>query len=210
MSDTNPSKDELQRLRLVAAELEDEVTTLRRRLQDAPKRVRTLEERLLEAVGPEKVSEAQEVMRIGQLSWRMRDDDNLLLGRIEGELLRALDIAAQRLRGRGRLLSPQVHVREQHLSTIVDALEDANGEEVRLTRGEFELLRALSEMPGYVLTRDNLLDEISHREWEVLDRTVDVLIGRLRRKIEENPKDPSFILTVHGVGYVFSRGKTRS
>jgi proteasome-associated ATPase len=51
MSDTDPTPDELQRLRLVAAELEDEVTTLRRRLQDAPKRVRTLEERLLETKG---------------------------------------------------------------------------------------------------------------------------------------------------------------
>ena len=93
---------------------------------------RILEQRLLAAVGPEQAAEAQEIIRIGQLSWRMRDDDNLLLGRIEGELLRALDIAAQRLRDRGRLLSPQVPVHEQHVSALVDALKDTTGEAIRL------------------------------------------------------------------------------
>ncbi|SDR38384.1 response regulator [Pseudovibrio sp. Tun.PSC04-5.I4] len=83
-------------------------------------------------------------------------------------------------------------------------LLSAAQEDVRLTRGEFELLAALCENTGRVLTRDNLLDYLNHREWDPSDRTVDVLIGRLRRKIEVNPKDPSLIVTVHGVGYVFT------
>ncbi|WP_108818325.1 response regulator [Pseudovibrio sp. Alg231-02] len=83
-------------------------------------------------------------------------------------------------------------------------LQSPEGEDVRLTRGEFELLSALVENKGRVLTRDNLLDHLNHREWDPSDRTVDVLIGRLRRKIETNPKDPTLIMTVHGVGYVFT------
>lgn len=83
-------------------------------------------------------------------------------------------------------------------------LQSPEGEDVRLTRGEFELLSALVENKGRVLTRDNLLDHLNHREWDPSDRTVDVLIGRLRRKIEANPKDPTLIMTVHGVGYVFT------
>jgi len=83
-------------------------------------------------------------------------------------------------------------------------LVSPNGEDVRLTRGEFELLNAFASKAGRVLTRDNLLDFISHREWDPTDRTIDVLIGRIRRKIEPDPQNPIIILTVHGVGYVFS------
>lgn len=83
-------------------------------------------------------------------------------------------------------------------------LESPDGKEVRLTRGEFELLAALVFRPGLVMTRDNLLDHISHREWAPEDRSVDVLVGRIRRKIETDPQNPSLIITVHGVGYVFA------
>ncbi|UCC86445.1 MAG: hypothetical protein JSV81_16560 [Anaerolineales bacterium] len=65
--------------------------------------VQALEQRLLEAVGPERREEAMEVLKIGRLSWRLRDDDNLLVGRLESQLLRALELAAGRLRAAGRL-----------------------------------------------------------------------------------------------------------
>lgn len=78
------------------------------------------------------------------------------------------------------------------------------GQNVHLSRGEFDLLLALVSNPGRVLTRDCLLDHLCHREWDPIDRTVDVLIGRLRKKIEDDPKNPSMIMTVHGVGYVFT------
>ncbi len=84
------------------------------------------------------------------------------------------------------------------------SLESPDGEDVRLTRGEFELLAALVNNPNRVMSRDNLLDYTSNRDWAPNDRTVDVLIGRIRRKIEPDPHVPSMIITVHGVGYVFA------
>ncbi|MEJ2210198.1 MAG: PEP/pyruvate-binding domain-containing protein [Anaerolineae bacterium] len=62
-----------------------------------------LEQRLLAAVGPERQKEARQVIEIGRLSWRLRDDDNVLVGRLESQLLRALEEAARRLRAAGRL-----------------------------------------------------------------------------------------------------------
>lgn len=85
-------------------------------------------------------------------------------------------------------------------------LVSPEGKDVHLTRGEFELMAALVGQPGRVMTRDNLLDYLNHREWDPSDRTVDVLIGRVRRKIEADPKRPELIMTVHGVGYVFTGG----
>lgn len=85
-------------------------------------------------------------------------------------------------------------------------LINAANENVHLTRGEFELLSALSTQKGRVLTRDNLLDHLNHRQCDPTDRTVDVLVARVRKKIERDPKDPELIVTVHGVGYVFTGG----
>ncbi|WP_371225042.1 response regulator [Roseovarius sp. 2305UL8-3] len=82
-------------------------------------------------------------------------------------------------------------------------LTDPDGEDVHLTRGEFELLSFMAKRAGRVLQRDLLLDCLTSREWQPYDRTVDVLIGRLRTKIETDPKSPELIVTVHGVGYVF-------
>lgn len=75
------------------------------------------------------------------------------------------------------------------------------GEAVRLTRGEFDVLAALARNPGRALTRDQLLDLTQHDGEAVIDRTIDVLVGRLRRKIEQDPKHPAIIMTVHGIGY---------
>ena len=84
------------------------------------------------------------------------------------------------------------------------SLTDPNGREVRLTRAEFELLATLVSHSGRIFTRDALIDQVSRRDRDPLDRTVDVLIGRLRRKIEANPAQPRLIITVHGIGYVFA------
>lgn len=83
-------------------------------------------------------------------------------------------------------------------------LRHNNGKIVHLTRGEFELLAALAGHKGKVMTRDQLLDHISHREWAPNDRTIDVLVNRLRQKIDEPPREPRHLITVHGVGYVFN------
>ena len=54
------------------------------------------------------------------------------------------------------------------------------------------------------MTREQILDQIRDREWVPSDRTVDVLIGRLRRKLDDDPANPKLILTVHGAGYLFT------
>ena len=82
-------------------------------------------------------------------------------------------------------------------------LADARGREVPLTSMEFDLLKALVEHPNQVLSRDQLLGLTRNREWEPFDRSVDILIARLRRKVEDDPERPSAIRTVRGAGYMF-------
>ena len=79
----------------------------------------------------------------------------------------------------------------------------AGGSE-RLPEGEFKLLNALISRRGQVLSRDQLMDAIHDREWTPNDRSVDVLVGRLRKKLNDSPLDPHFILTAHGAGYMFA------
>ena len=78
------------------------------------------------------------------------------------------------------------------------------GEDIELTSGEFDLLRALAEAPNRPLTRDRLLDLTRSREWSPFDRSVDVLIGRIRKKLEPDPTRPTLIKTVRTVGYILA------
>ena len=84
------------------------------------------------------------------------------------------------------------------------SLHAPDGALVDLTAGEFDLLLALVEHPGRVLNRDQLLDLTRGREAGPFDRSIDVQVSRLRRKIEEDPKQPELIKTVRGGGYVFA------
>jgi DNA-binding response OmpR family regulator len=79
-----------------------------------------------------------------------------------------------------------------------------DGSEVRLTTGEFELLAAFVANPNQVLSRDRLLDLARNREAGPFDRTIDVQVGRLRRKLDDDPQNPSLIKTVRGTGYIFT------
>ena len=83
------------------------------------------------------------------------------------------------------------------------SLRGALGSEVPLTRSEFALLVAFVRNPGRVLSRDQLLDAVVGRAAEPFDRSIDVLVGRLRKKIEPDPRTPSLVLTVVGEGYKF-------
>ncbi len=75
---------------------------------------------------------------------------------------------------------------------------------VPLTTAEFRLLTAFVTSPQQALDRDHLLGLVAEREWSPYDRSVDVLIGKLRQKIEPDPKSPTLIKTERGVGYIFS------
>jgi two-component system phosphate regulon response regulator OmpR len=72
---------------------------------------------------------------------------------------------------------------------------------------EFDLLRVFTEHPNQVLTRDQLLTLTRNREWEPFDRSIDIRIARLRRKVEPDPENPQIIRTVRGAGYMFVPGK---
>ncbi|CAA6606156.1 DNA-binding response regulator in two-component regulatory system with EnvZ [Rhodospirillaceae bacterium LM-1] len=90
------------------------------------------------------------------------------------------------------------------LDTESRSLFDAEGKLVELTGGEFDLLKALAEHAGRVLTRDQLLDLTRGRMAGPYDRSVDIQISRIRKKIEQDAKEPDLIKTVRGGGYVLS------
>jgi DNA-binding response OmpR family regulator len=79
------------------------------------------------------------------------------------------------------------------------------GQACDLTSYQFDLLVALAERAGHVLTRDQIMEAVRGRELEAFDRSIDVHMGRIRAAIEADPKAPQRILTVRGVGYVFAR-----
>jgi two-component system phosphate regulon response regulator OmpR len=78
------------------------------------------------------------------------------------------------------------------------------GDEIGLTTGEFDLLAALASHPGRVLGREALMELTRGRSFEAYDRTIDAQVARLRKKIEADPKRPSLVKSVRGVGYVFA------
>ena len=83
-------------------------------------------------------------------------------------------------------------------------LTSPTGRAVRLTTGEFDLLSAFVTYANQVLSRDRLLDLARNREAGPFDRTIDVQVGRLRRKLEADPARPTLIKTVRGAGYIFT------
>jgi DNA-binding response OmpR family regulator len=81
----------------------------------------------------------------------------------------------------------------------------ASGREVdELTPTEFELLAAMARHPGRVFTRAQLLDLVHGVAFESYERAIDAHIKNIRRKIERNPREPAYVLTVYGVGYRFN------
>ena len=110
--------------------------------------------------------------------------------------------------GSGRLEQPrEAPSRLRFADFILDldarTLVRETGEAVALTRGEFALLRVFVTRPGRVLSRDALLDALANRRFEPFDRSVDVMVGKLRRKIELDSKQPRLIVTMPGEGYRF-------
>ncbi len=84
-------------------------------------------------------------------------------------------------------------------------LFDPDGQEIAITAMEFSLLKVFAQNCGRVLSRDQLLDQAHDRSWEPFDRSIDLRISRLRRKIEPHASKPDVIRTVRGVGYIFGQ-----
>jgi two-component system phosphate regulon response regulator OmpR len=89
------------------------------------------------------------------------------------------------------------------LDTRSHQLFDRDGAEVAITTMEFDLLKAFVDHPNQVLSRDRLLTLTRNREWEPFDRSIDIRIARVRRKVEEDPENPKSIRTVRGAGYMY-------
>ena len=81
------------------------------------------------------------------------------------------------------------------------------GERLILSRGEMEILVALARRPGTVLSRHQLMEYVSNRPYDASGRTIDVLISRLRRKLEDDPQNPELIVTLRGQGYTLFTGR---
>jgi DNA-binding response OmpR family regulator len=82
--------------------------------------------------------------------------------------------------------------------------------EIELSTGDFDLLYAFAHAPQRVLSRDQLMDMTKGRAWEAFDRSIDVALSRLRRKIERDPAQPAIIKTVRNAGYLFTTTVTKA
>jgi len=131
------------------------------------------------------------------------------------ELLARLKSLLRRLEGRtkggkagsgARVQASTVQVGSCTLDLSAHRLLDAHGKEIALTSMEFDLLRVFTEHPNQVLSRDQLLTHTRNREWEPFDRSIDIRIARLRKKIEPDPEKPHYIKTIRGAGYLFVPG----
>jgi two-component system phosphate regulon response regulator OmpR len=89
------------------------------------------------------------------------------------------------------------------LDVVSHQLFAGDGREIAITTMEFDLLKVFASHPNQVLSRDRLLTLTRNREWEPFDRSIDIRIARLRRKIESDPEKPQAIRTVRGVGYMY-------
>ena len=95
------------------------------------------------------------------------------------------------------------------LDAAARSLTDASGLAVALTSGEFDLLSVFAAHAGRVLSRDFLLEHTRGREAGPFDRTIDVQVGRLRKKLERDIDDPQIIKSVRGAGYIFVAAVTK-
>jgi len=85
-------------------------------------------------------------------------------------------------------------------------LFDTEGKLIPLTAMEFNLLKLFARNRGRVLNRDQILEGAHDREWDPFDRSIDIRISRIRKKIEPNPDKPAVIRTVRGLGYIYDPG----
>lgn len=97
----------------------------------------------------------------------------------------------------------RVRFGECQLDLSVRKLFDEDGREIRISAMEFDLLKVFSERPNRVLSRDSLLDLAHKGDADPFDRSIDIRVSRLRKKIEKDPGKPEILKTVRGSGYVF-------
>ena len=117
-------------------------------------------------------------------------------------------IRAQARRGRGES-GPRAE-RFEIGQLVIDAAtmtDTVRGELVALTTNEFALIHALAQRAGRVLGREQLLQLVHGSSDEAFDRSIDVVVSRVRQKIEEDPRNPRYLKTIRGVGYMLTPGE---
>lgn len=129
-------------------------------------------------------------------------DPRELLARIKSVLRRLAPGTTQDPTSPNKTL-PGIRFGRCRLDLESHRLFDLEGGEIPITSMEFDLLKAFATHPNRVLTRDQLLDMAHNRDWDPFDRSIDIRITRIRRKIEEDPAKPQTIKTVRGKGYIF-------
>lgn len=132
-----------------------------------------------------------------------------LVARVRAMLRRATELSAPGTAQRDAHHHERYRFGPWVMDVTVRELYDGEGRPQRLTSGEYSLLEALVRAPNRILSREQLLSLTRGNDAEVFDRTIDVLILRLRRKIETNPRQPQFIRTERGLGYLFAASVTR-
>ncbi len=133
---------------------------------------------------------------------RLGADDYLVKPFSPRELVARVEAVLRRSNGRSS--GEAVSYDEGNLSIDREAREvKVGGAPVELTRSEFDLLHALTSRPGRVFSRYELVTKVQGYDYEGYERTIDAHVKNLRRKLEEDPKHPRFVLTVTGVGYKF-------
>jgi two-component system phosphate regulon response regulator OmpR len=127
-------------------------------------------------------------------------DPRELLARMKSVLRRTLSASA------GDLGEALVRIGRCVLDLGAHRLTDENGTEVPMSPLEFDLLKALAEHPNRALSRESIMNMTQRRDWSPFDRSVDLRIMRLRKKIEPDPEHPRYIRTVRNEGYLFVPG----
>jgi two-component system OmpR family response regulator len=142
------------------------------------------------------------------LGLEMGADDYLAKPFATRELLARIRAVLRRTRMLPPSLQPMREARELRfgdwrLDTTARHLLDAAGTLVPLTGGEYRLLRVLLDHPQRVLTRDQLLNLTQGRDADAFDRSIDLLVSRIRQRLREDSREPRYIKTVRNEGYVF-------
>jgi DNA-binding response OmpR family regulator len=124
-------------------------------------------------------------------------DPRELLARVKSVLRRTSPA------GRAEIGAERVRIGRCVLDLSAQRLTDEHGAEVPMSPLEFDLLKALAAQPNRPLSRERILNATQQRDWDPYDRSVDLRIMRLRRKVEPDPEHPQFIKTLRNAGYVF-------
>jgi two-component system alkaline phosphatase synthesis response regulator PhoP len=147
------------------------------------------------------------------LTARVEEADRLIGLELGADDYIAKPFSPRELVARVRVILRRVqgNVRQSGLLRAADLEIDLNGhrvtragEPIQLSRTEFNLLAILAQHPGQTLTRAQLVDRLHNAAYEGFDRSIDAHIKNLRRKLELNPSQPRYVLTVFGVGYRFT------